>query len=103
MARDAQHRGRGRKLWPHGSRGLYRPCTPSNAMAEPVTPGAEMGTAPATTTINSRRAMCLTRDQHGRAEETGITPDLYAWPGRASTGWGDSWAHKGRFAENQMK
>jgi alkanesulfonate monooxygenase SsuD/methylene tetrahydromethanopterin reductase-like flavin-dependent oxidoreductase (luciferase family) len=32
--------------------------------------------------------MCLTRDQHGRAEETGITPDLEAWPGRASTGWG---------------
>jgi hypothetical protein len=37
------------------------------------------------------RAMCLTRDRHGRAEETGVTPDLYAWPGRASPGWGNGW------------
>src|SRR3989442_1139488 len=33
--------------------------------------------------------MCPARDHHGRAEETGVTPDLYAWLGRASTGWGD--------------
>src|SRR5262245_38161875 len=32
--------------------------------------------------------MCLTHDHHGRAEETGVMPDLEAWPGRAATGWG---------------
>ena len=76
MARDAQHRGRGLKRWPHGPRGTHKPCTHSNAMAEPVTQGAETVTAPATRPQHSGRAMCPARDHHGRAEETSVTPDL---------------------------
>ena len=61
MVRDAQHRWRGLKLWLHGPRGLNKPCTPSNTMAEPVTQGAETGTAPATTTTTQPDAPCAPR------------------------------------------